>query len=141
MSTRTITPALARLLAEMGELVPLARIDRVWVFTPRQVGEAESGLVVLSLRNEVQPEADAREVVTVHYEARSGKGAAAPVREVTKRGWAPSARVPGLISGVVRRLGDDEEEPRSESIEGDPEVWGRFVEDLSAAMVDPTNGE
>lgn len=132
------TPALAALLAELPTILPLARVNRAWVFPPRTTGEVESGLVVLSLLSEGDD--NQREVVTVQYEVRSGKGAPPPVREVTSRGWAPADRVPGMIAGVVRRLGGAEEEPRTASIEGDPERWNRFAGAVSEGMVDPTNG-
>lgn len=143
MTSKGITPSLARLLAEMPELLPVARFDHVWIFPPRVLGEVESGLVVLALRPEGEREGatDQREVVTVQYEIRSGKGAPPPVREVTGRGWAPSERVPLMIAGVVRRLGGEEEEPRTASIDGDPERWNRFVAEVSDDMVDRANGE
>lgn len=139
-----MTPNLLALLADLPGLVPLGRIDRAWVFPPRQVGEAESGLVVLSLLPDTdrEPADDQREVVTVQYEVRSGKGAPPPTREVTGRGWAPAERVPAMIAGVVRRLGgDEEEEPKAGTIGGDPERWNRFLGEVSDGMVDPTNGE
>jgi hypothetical protein len=136
-----MTPELARLLGDLPEIVPVARIDRVWVFPPRSVGEVESGLVVLALMAEDEPTGAQREVVTVQYEARPGKGTPSAVREVTGRGWAPAERVPSMIAGVVRRLGGDEEEPREVTVEGDEERWNRFRGEVSEGMVDPRNGE
>lgn len=136
-----MTPALAALMAELPEPFPLTRIDRVWVFPPRMLGEVESGLVVLSLRSEGRPDADEREVVTVHYEVRPGKGGPDRLLEVVSRGWAPSERIPRMIDGVVRRLGEDNEEPRTATIEGDGEGWNRFVAEVSDDVVDLSNGE
>ena len=103
MTTERLTSTLTGLLQEIPALVPLTRIDRAWVFPPRVVGEVESGLVVLSLRSEEEPDSDQREVVTVRYEVKPGKGKSTPSREVASRGWAPSARVPLVMAGVVRR--------------------------------------
>jgi hypothetical protein len=130
-----------RTLTEIPEAISVERIDRVWVFPPRFVGEVESGLVVLALLAEEDAGSDQREVVTVQYEVRSGKSAPPPVREVQGRGWAPSALVPQLISGVLRRLGGEEEEPLTESVGGDVARWSQFVERISAGAVDPANGE
>ena len=46
MSTIAATPFLLALVAEMPERIPVARIDRIWVFPPRALGEVESGLLV-----------------------------------------------------------------------------------------------
>jgi hypothetical protein len=135
------TPFLVRMVGEIPESIAMERIDRVWVFPPRSVGEVESGLVVLALRAEGERTGDQREVVTVQYELRSEKGVAVPVREVTGRGWAPADRVPAMIAGVVRRLGGEEEEPRTASIEGDAGRWNRFMEEVSDGMVDRASGE
>lgn len=141
MTLKAATPVLMRMLGEIPELVPMGRIDRVWVFPPRVTGEVESGLVVLALRPEDESASDQREVVTVEYEVRAGKSAPPPVREIVGRGWAPSALVPQLISGVVRRLGGDEEEPSSASVNGETERWVAFAERISTLVVDPANGE
>lgn len=141
MTAPTATPALVRLLSEIAAQVPGERVDRLWMFPPRTMGEVETGLVVLSLRSGEAGEVDQREVVTARYEVRSGKGAPAPANEVLSRGWAPVDRVPGMIAGVLRRLGGVEEEPREVVIDGDVESWNRFVAEVSDGMVDPTNGE
>ena len=135
------TPFLLQTITGIAESIPLARIDRVWVFAPRIVGEVESGLVVLALMGEEKVPSDQREVVTVQYELRSGKGAPPPVRELTPRGWAPADRVPAMIDGVVRRLGGAEQEPRSATIRGEVERWNRFVDEVSDGKVDLANGE
>ena len=141
MTTERLTSTLTGLLQEIPALVPLTRIDRAWVFPPRVVGEVESGLVVLSLRSEEEPDSDQREVVTVRYEVKTGKGKSTPSREVASRGWAPSARVPLVMAGVVRRLGGDEDEPRAAAIEADAERWNRLVAEVSEEVVDRANGE
>ncbi len=135
------TPALFETLKTVAEVTPLQRIDRVWVFPPRFVGEVESGLVVLALTEPDGAGGDQREVVTVQYEVRTGKSPPPPVREGKGRGWAPAALVPQLIAGVVRRLGGAEDEPVSESIAGDAARWEALIERLASAAVDPANGE
>ena len=144
MTPKLATASLNQTMAELPELVPVQRIERIWVFPPRFVGEVETGLLVLSLRPEEEAEGEAedrREVVTVRYEVRGGKGAPPLSRELTGHGWAPSDRVPQLISGVVRRLGGEEEEPVTDEIGGDPEKLARFAERLATGAVDRPNGE
>lgn len=144
MTPKLATASLNQTMAELPELVPVPRIAHIWVFPPRFVGEVETGLLVLSLRPEgagAGEEDDRREVVTVRYEVRGGKGAPPLTREITGHGWAPSERVPQLIAGVVRRLGNEEEEPVTEEIEGDAERLARFAERLATGAVDRPNGE
>ena len=127
------SPSLALLLARLPDQVPLGRVERLWIFPPRLLGEVESGLLVLSLLPENGVDAGQREVVTVQYEARSGKAGPAVTPVLTGRGWAPSERVPQVIAGVVRRLGGGEEEPVSETIGGDLERYQRLLERLGVA--------
>ena len=144
MTPKLATAPLNQTMAELPELVPVQRIERIWVFPPRFVGEVETGLLVLALGPEGEgggEDVDRREVVTVRYEVRGGKGAPPLSRELTGHGWAPSARVPQLIAGVVRRLGGEEEEPLTEEIGGDPERLARFAEALATGAVDRPNGE
>lgn len=141
MTQIAATTVLIDLLRDIPSMVSVDRIERVWVFSPRVSDEVESGLVVLSLLAGEGPDTDQREVVTVEYEARGGKPRPAPVREMLGRGWAPAERVPQLISGVVRRLGEGEEEPLAVTVKGEIERWGELVERVSVEMVDPANGE
>ena len=122
-------------LKGQGERIGKATIYRTMEILVR------SGLVVLALMGEEDVPSDQREVVTVQYELRSGKGAPPPVRELTPRGWAPADRVPAMIDGVVRRLGGAEQEPRSATIRGEVERWNRFVDEVSDGKVDLANGE
>lgn len=145
MSADSITPALSRLLEELPERIAPERIDRIWVFPPRMVGEAESGLLVLSLleaegASEAARGADRREVVTVHYESRRGRKGGSVQLEIVSRGWAPAERVQGVIDGVLRRLREADEDPRSAAIEGDPERWNGFTSELQGRVLDPANG-
>jgi len=129
------------LLSAIPELAPLDRLDRAWIFPPRLTGEVETGLVVVSLWPAEKPEADEREVVTIRYEQRQVKNRTEGTREVLSRGWAPSQRVPGVIDGVVRRLGEEGEEPWSGDVTADIEKWNRLVGEVSDGMVDVANGE
>lgn len=142
MSDDATTPALLRVLESLPEQISPERIDRIWVFPPRMLGEAESGLLVLSLLESAEGErvADRREVVTVHYEWRSGRKDGTTEMEIVSRGWAPAGRVQGVIDGVLRRLGEGDEDPRTAAIEGDLDRWNRFTAEFRAGVLDPANG-
>lgn len=142
MSDDTTTPALLRVVESLPEQIHPERMDRIWVFPPRMLGEAESGLLVLSLleAGEGEQQADRREVVTVHYEWRAGGKEGTTELEIVSRGWAPAERVQGVIDGVLRRLGEGDEDPRTAAIEGDYERWNRFAADFRVGVLDPANG-
>jgi hypothetical protein len=82
------TAPLQQLLREIPQRFPTERIDRVWIFAPREMTGKESGLVVLSLTaaqasTETVPEV--RHVVTWHYEAvRARGGFAGPMRSPSR---------------------------------------------------------
>ena len=136
------SPALTHILTDLPHRIAPERVDRVWVFPPRMLSETESGLLVFSLLEpeEAQPGADRREVVTVHYEWRSGRKDGTTELEIVSRGWAPAERVQGVIDGVLRRLGEGDEDPRTAAIEGEIERWNRFVADYRVEVLDPANG-
>lgn len=113
---------------------PVDSIDRVWIFPPRDLGDRESGLLVLSLFD-IDP--DRRTILTLRY---SASGAAEPrIDAVAEQGTAPADRVQRVIDGVLRRLGDEGEDPVAGAIGGDRERWSDFLGSLGA--VDPSSGE
>lgn len=138
---RPVSAPLARLLLELPSLVALERVDRAWVFPPRRRGDLETGLVVLSLLGESADAEAPREVMTVRYEHRAGAGKKeADVRSSASHGWAPAERVPRVIAGVLRRLGEEGEDPEVVEVGGDAAGWERFAAE-AAGLLDPANGE
>jgi hypothetical protein len=138
------TAPLQQLLREIPQRFPTERIDRVWIFAPREMTGKESGLVVLSLTaaqasTETVPEV--RHVITWHYEAVRARGGVRRTDAVTEQGSAPPDRIPRLIEGVIARLGEAAESPITESIGGDSGRWNEFLASLGAGPVDPPNKE
>ena len=138
---RPVSVPLGRLLVEMPSLVPIDRVDRAWVFPPRRHGDLETGLVVLSLLGDDGAGEAPREVVTVRYEHRAAAGKnAEEARTRASHGWAPAERVPRVIDGVLRRLGEAGEDPEVVDVAGDAARWERFAGE-AAGLLDPANGE
>ena len=126
MSPLRATDALLALLGGLPERLPLSRIDRVWIFPPKELGSTESGLVVLSLVPEDPAERSRREVVTARYELEKGRKGSAPTPVVTEQGLAPPDRIPRIIEGVLAR-GGDSEDPVEAAIDGDVDRWNAVL--------------
>lgn len=138
---RPVSAPLARLLVELPSVVAMERVDRAWVFPPRRHGDLETGLVVLSLLGQAADAQAPREVVTVRYEYRGGAGKKGEeVRSSASHGWAPAERVLRVIEGVLRRLGEEGEDPEVVEVGGDGAEWERFAA-RAAGLLDPANGE
>lgn len=141
MSTGTLSEAQRELLRELPNRVPVERIERIWVFGARQVGERESGLLVLSLLPPAERPPDQRQVVTWRYEAERVRGRLQRSDSVAEEGWAPAERIPRLIDGVLARLRDETENPVTEAIEGSEARWTALMQALGALQVDSVGGE
>jgi hypothetical protein len=107
--------------------VPVQRIQRVWLFPPRPVGSAESSLAVLSLTDLDDPAAR-RVVLTLHCTATVVRGRLQRTDRLVEQGSVPAERVDGVIRGVLQRLRDDTEVPRSEEILGLAERWEALLQ-------------
>lgn len=140
MTRRFASEALRGLLADLPARVPPEEMDRVWIFAPRDLGGRESGLVVLGLLPLAGEEAEQRRVVTVSYEAQPTRGGVQRVDTLVEQGIVPRDRVPELISGVLRRLGGEGEDPVEGRVEGDRARWRDLVESLGAEL-DREDGE
>jgi hypothetical protein len=118
-------PATLRMLAER---LGAESLDRVWIFPPRIRGRKEWGLVAAS---RYHPEAaEKRLLFTAPYTAeRTGQG---PVVEssLTEEGEAPPDRFPRVMTGVVRRSGEELGDPREVEIAGDPRRLEDLIEEL-----------
>lgn len=140
MTAAATSDALRQLLAGLPERVPVESIDRVWLFPVRPIGDHESGLVVLAIRPPADP-GGPRRVLTLRYRI-GGVGKPAPgVNELTEQGTAPAESVQRVIEGVLRRLGDDAQDPAVHEIGGDPARWTDLLASLAPVPVDPGTGE
>jgi hypothetical protein len=134
------TEALRQLLAKLPNRLPLHRLDRLWLFPPREVAGRETGLVVISLIPDDEPRGT-RSVLTLRYDVR-GKG---PDRRfsdtLVEQGTAPAELISRIIDGVRQRLADDAADPAVHEIAGDPLRWSELASTLGFAQVDPGSGE
>jgi hypothetical protein len=133
------TPALQRVLSTLTDRLPLERIDSVWLFTPRDLNGHESGLVVLSLLQEGGEDSDARDLLTLRYDAEPAGKELLLTDELTPQGRAPRDRIPRLIDGVLARLQDEREDPVQEEIAGSADRWTDLLTRIGAATVDPSS--
>lgn len=140
MSEVVVGEAQHALLRDLPGRVPVERIDRVWLFRPREIGGRESGLVVLSLLPPPERPEGQRQLVTWRYEAERVRGVLRREDTVTGEGWAPAERIPRLIEGVLARLGDENERPIAEQIGGDPERWAALLASSRSGSVDSQGG-
>lgn len=148
---RGLDPA-AEARAETGEayrmvLDPLeshlgaASADRLWAFPPRDVRGVPAALIVVSA---YAPEAERRRLVTarlvVDPPSQDGTRRRAPGFrvEVAEQGEVPRERVPRLLDGVVRRLGEDpgDASPSAFAIGGDADRWREMRAELAAERLE-----
>jgi hypothetical protein len=141
VSAGWLSEAQRELLRELPGRVPVERIERIWVFGVRQVGERESGLIVLSLLPPPERAEDQRQVVTWRYEAERVRGRLQRSDAVAEEGWAPAERIPRLIEGVLARLRDETENPVTETIGGSERRWTALLQSLGVLKVDSVGGE
>ena len=139
MTEAIFTLALRRLLSRLPEQLPPERIDRLWLFSPRDLNGRESGLVVLSLFVEDAGESSVRELLTLQYEAEPAANDLHLTHQLTSQGTAPGDRIPRLIDGVLARLADEREDPIAEEIAGDLARWSDLLTRVEALAVDPTS--
>lgn len=141
MSEIAFTPALRRVLSSLSERLPVERIDSVWLFTPRELNGRESGLVVLSLvlPDGADPDTDARELLTLRYDALPAGKEIELSEELTPQGRAPRDRIPRLIDGVLARLQDEREDPVLEEIAGSADRWTDLLTRIGVLPVDPSS--
>ncbi len=141
MSERVPSEALREVLRDLPRQVPVGRLERIWLFAPREIAGKESGLLVLSLFAASERPSGQRQVVTWRYEAERVRGRLQRSDLVAEEGWAPAERLPRLIAGVLARLGDESEHPRLEVIGGSEARWTALLEALGIAAVDSPGGE
>lgn len=131
-------PNLAAALAEAGRRLPPERIDRVWLFPPRAVGERESGLAVLAVHPAEGGADDRRHVFTLRYEAVVERGRVRRADTLVEQAVAPAGRLERVIEGVLRRLAPGEEAAGLRAIGGDPARWAELLAEGGAVPLDLT---
>lgn len=119
---------LAAALAAAAATLPPERIDRVWLFAPRQTGERETGLAVLAAYERGDTASGRRGVWTLGYEAEQAAGGKSRRTDaLTEQAVVPAERVDRVIEGVLRRLGAETEVPAVHAVEGDPRRWAALL--------------
>jgi hypothetical protein len=135
------TPALRQLLLELPARIPLERLDRLWVFSPREIGGREHGLLVLALLPADAAEEPIRHLLTLRYQAQQTAAGIRRTDTLAEQGSAPPERLPRVIAGVLHRLRDESEEPLEVEVAGSPERWHGLLRRFGIEMVDPRSGE
>ncbi len=131
VNTQPDAGALHALLVSLIPRIPLIDIDELWIFPTRKIAIGESTVVVLSLFDADEAR---RRVMTARFTvSRDKKGVAKVVDKVDEYGTAPLEAVSRVVDGVVRRLGEDiEQPPRNEPIGGSRDAWNDLLTDLGA---------
>lgn len=115
---------MASALGAAAERLDLARIDRLWLFPPWNHETGETGVAVFALFPEgAGTDPLRRDIVTLRYMSE----AAALETTIEAEGSAPLASMPGVISGVLRRLGEAAEGPAVSVIGGDADKWEELL--------------
>jgi hypothetical protein len=111
---------MASALATAAARLTVARIDRVWLFPPWHHETGETGVAVFGLFP-ASAGADPlrRDIVTLRYLSE----VAGLETTIEAEGSAPLGSMPGVISGVLRRLGEAAEGPAVFVIGGDAATW------------------
>ncbi len=135
-----VPEALPRTAQALVGHLGVARIDRLWVFSPRVRGRRESGLIAAShLSGSIaEMSSDERRIlVTAPYTAETtGKGTALEYSFV-EQGEAPADRFPRMMQGVVQRAGEAFGEPREVEIAGADELWRAWLGEFAPELLTP----
>ena len=131
VNTQPDAGALHALLLTLPGRVPIADLDELWIFPTRRIAVGESTVVVLSLFDE---DPDRRRVMTARFTvSRDKKGVAKVADKIDEYGTAPLEAVTRVVDGVVRRLGEDvEQPPRREHIDRSVLTWQDLLIELGA---------
>lgn len=122
-----VPAAVPRTLIRLRDRLGVEAVDRLWIFPPVRRGRREQGLIVATTFLEGQPR---RNVITVAYAAEeTGKGINIEPT-FTQEGEAPPDRFPELMSGVVRRSGEGQGEPREVEIGGSQVQFEELMEEF-----------
>ena len=135
-----MNPHLASALAAVVDRIPPERIDQVWIFPTRPLGEKESGLAVLTLLPAEGEPTDRRGVWTLHYEAERLKGGQTRrTDELTEQATVLEGILGRIVDGVVRRLGGEGDAPDVREVGGNLQRWADLLTELADPQVDSPN--
>ena len=127
-----VPEALPRVLIRLRDRLGVESLDRLWIFPPSRRGRREQGLVAVSTFLEGE---ERRGLITVSYTAEhTGKGVTIEPA-FTQEGEAPPDRFPGVMQGVVQRLGDAKGDPREVEIGGSPEKYEGLLEEFDEELL------
>ncbi|HET7275107.1 MAG TPA: hypothetical protein VFI91_07985 [Longimicrobiaceae bacterium] len=139
MSAPAPTAALRAVIPRIEAAIPPSRIDQLWLFPPRIIGEREMGLVVMSLFSVGEDRSADRDVFTLEYQAELARPIP-PTETLTEQGRAPADRIHRIIDGVLARTGEEGSDPDVHKIEGSEDRWRALLADLGVPPLDPANG-
>lgn len=122
--------SLAALVEKLGTQVDITTVDEIWLFPTRRVAGVESTVFVLSIHDHDEQ----RRVITAHVRAiRNKRGEPAIETRMDEQATLSVDRIPRVIEGVLKRLGDDFATPPSTArIDRSPERWTHMVDVLMA---------
>ena len=129
LTSKADAASLPALAENLGTQVDVTTVDQLWLFPTRRAAGIESTVFVLS----VHDQDDRRRVLTAHMRAtRNKRGEAAIETKLAEHATAPAERIPRVIDGVLKRLGDDyaSTPPSTARIDRKPERWQAVVETL-----------
>jgi hypothetical protein len=122
--------SLPALLEGLEPQIDVSSIDELFVFPTRRVQGVESTVFVLSLHDAE----DRRRVMTAHLRAtRNKRGEPAIETSLIEHATAPAERVPRVIEGVLRRLGEEfaATPPSHCRIDRDTLRWRALIDQLT----------
>jgi phenylpropionate dioxygenase-like ring-hydroxylating dioxygenase large terminal subunit len=136
VNTQPDAGALHALLASIAERIGVDAVDQLWIFPTRRIAVGESTVVVFSLFDD---DADRRRVTTARFTvSRDKKGVAKVQDRIDEHGSAPVDSVERVVEGVLRRLGEEvEQPPRNERVDRSREAWDDLLLDLGAPPAPP----
>lgn len=131
VNTQPDAGAIHALLLSIVPRISISDIDRLWIFPTRKIAVGESTVVVLSL---FDADRERRRVMTARFTvARDKKGVANVQDQLDEYGTATLDAVHRVVEGVVRRLGEEiEQPPREEHLDGNADYWQTLLLDLGA---------
>ena len=127
-----VPEALPRVLIRLRDRLGVESLDRLWIFPPSRRGRREQGLVAVSTFLDGE---ERRGLVTVSYTAEHTGMGVTVEPSFTQEGEAPPDRFPGVMQGVVQRLGDAKGDPRDVQIAGSPEKYEELMEEFDAELL------
>ena len=141
VNTQPDSGALHALLMRLATVIPATTIDDLWIFPTRRIAIGESTVLVVAGFDPA--DAERRRVITARFAVtRDRKGVATVQEKLDEHGTAPEGAVARIVQGVLRRLGEEgEQPPREHVIEGDEDRWWELVVELGGTRPVPAETE